>query len=177
MKRSCLKQSVFLLIFSVLLISFVTGCTKNMSAETVTSDPPNNNMPQAISSTPSEPAESTESPLVLSERDLQRVQFNFDQYVLSMQARDILKTNAELLKSQPEWKIVIEGHCDDRGSDEYNLALGDRRAQEVKNFLVTLGISPERLKTNSYGEEMPLDASDNETAWAKNRRAEFKVLN
>ena len=148
-----------------------------MSAETVTSDPPENNMPQVISSTPSEPVESTESPLIVSERDLQRVQFNFDQYVLSMQARDILKTNAELLKSQPEWKIVIEGHCDDRGSDEYNLALGDRRAQEVKNFLVTLGISPERLKTNSYGEEMPLDASDNETAWAKNRRAEFKVLN
>ena len=134
-------------------------------------------MSQAVSSTPPESTESAVSPFVVSERDLQRVQFNFDQYVLSMQARDILKSNAELLKSQPEWKVVIEGHCDDRGSDEYNLALGDRRAQEVKNFLVTLGISPERLKTNSYGEEMPLDASNNETAWSKNRRAEFKVLN
>ena len=177
MKRPCLKQSVCLLIFSALLISFLAGCATKMSANTTTSNPSETNQSQAVSSTSSESTESAASPFIVSERDLQRVQFNFDQYVLSMQARDILKSNAELLKSQPEWKIVIEGHCDDRGSDEYNLALGDRRAQEVKNFLVVLGISPERLKTNSYGEEMPLDASDNEMAWAKNRRAEFKVLN
>ena len=83
----------------------------------------------------------------------------------------ILKENAELLKKYPKVKIQIEGHCDERGTNEYNLALGERRANSTKNYLVSLGISPDRISTISYGEEKPLDPGHNEEAWAKNRRA------
>ncbi|TYO97688.1 peptidoglycan-associated lipoprotein [Geothermobacter ehrlichii] len=107
---------------------------------------------------------------------LQRIHFDFDQYTLSPEARDILAANAALLKANPELKIRIEGHCDERGSDEYNLALGERRAVAARDYLVSLGVAADRLSTISYGEEMPLDPASNEAAWAKNRRAEFKVV-
>jgi peptidoglycan-associated lipoprotein len=82
-----------------------------------------------------------------------------------------------ILQTSPDLRVSIEGHCDDRGSDEYNLALGERRARAVRNFLVSLGVSPERMETISYGEEMPVNPKKTETAWAMNRRAEFKQLN
>ncbi len=107
---------------------------------------------------------------------LQRIHFDFDQYTLSPEARDILAANAALLKAHPDLKIRIEGHCDERGSDEYNLALGERRAVAARDYLVSLGVAADRLSTISYGEEMPLDPASNEAAWAKNRRAEFKVV-
>ena len=88
-----------------------------------------------------------------------------------------MTANATILQLDPELKVSIEGHCDDRGSDEYNLSLGERRAQSVRAYLVSLGIEPQRLTTISYGEEKPLDTANNEMAWAKNRRAEFKLLN
>jgi peptidoglycan-associated lipoprotein len=108
--------------------------------------------------------------------DLQRIQFDFDRYVLTPQARDILAGNAAYLKAHPEIKVVIDGYCDDRGSDEYNLALGERRALAAKQFIISLGVPPESLSTISYGEENPLDAGNHEGAWAKNRRAEFRII-
>ena len=87
-----------------------------------------------------------------------------------------LEQNAVYLRSNPALKVVIEGHCDDRGSDEYNLALGERRAVAAKNYLVSLGIAAERLSVISYGEEQPLVTAANEEGWAKNRRAEFKAV-
>ncbi len=107
---------------------------------------------------------------------LQPVYFDFDQATLTEEAKAILRQNAVWLKNNPEAKVQIEGHCDERGTDEYNLALGDRRAQVVKNYLVSLGIAPTRLATISYGEEYPVDPGHDETAWAKNRRAEFNIL-
>lgn len=107
---------------------------------------------------------------------LERIHFDFDRYTLSPQAQEILTRNAAYLRANPEVKVLIEGHTDERGSDEYNLALGERRAQAVRNFLVSLGIAPERLSIISYGEELPLDPASNEDAWAKNRRAEFKPI-
>jgi peptidoglycan-associated lipoprotein len=107
---------------------------------------------------------------------LNRVHFDFDQYTLTSQAREILANNAVYMEANPGIKVVIEGHCDNRGSDEYNLALGERRALAAKNYLVSLGVSPDRLSVISYGEEMPLDLGDNEEAWAKNRRADFKAV-
>ena len=106
-----------------------------------------------------------------------RVYFAYDQSTLSEQARAALSNNAVVLQTTPDLRVSIEGHCDDRGSDEYNLALGERRAQAVRNFLVSLGVAPERMETISYGEEMPVDKNQNEKAWAMNRRAEFKKLN
>lgn len=104
---------------------------------------------------------------------LERIFFDFDQYVLTAEARDILAENAEYLKANSQIKVRIEGHCDERGSDEYNLALGERRAQAAQKYLTSLGIDPNRLEVISYGEEKPLDPANNEEAWAKNRRAEF----
>lgn len=111
------------------------------------------------------------------ESTLERVYFDFDSFALSQQARDTLYTNAEyLLKKAAAAKVRIEGHCDERGSDEYNLALGEKRAKAALNYLVTLGVPAERLAFVSYGREKPLDSGHDEAAWAKNRRAEFVIV-
>ena len=106
---------------------------------------------------------------------LERIHFDFDQYVLTDAAKSTLVNNAGLLRAAPGIKVLIEGHCDERGSDEYNLALGEKRALATKNFLVSLGVPAERMSIISYGEEMPLDPAHTQEAWAKNRRADFKV--
>lgn len=103
------------------------------------------------------------------------VYFDFDKYNLKPKAREILADKAYWLKKNPSVKIYIEGHCDERGTNEYNLALGERRANSAKMYLTSLGISPGRLGTISYGEERPIDPSRNEVAWAKNRRAHFVI--
>ncbi len=107
---------------------------------------------------------------------LQRIYFEFDQYTLTPTAQETLTGNAAYLKANPDIKVLVEGHCDERGSDEYNLALGEKRAQAVKNYLVSLGVEGNRLSVISYGEELPLDPGHGEDAWAKNRRAEFKPV-
>jgi peptidoglycan-associated lipoprotein len=106
---------------------------------------------------------------------LSRINFAYNQFTLDDASRQILEKNAAYLKAKATEKVVIEGHCDDRGSDEYNLALGERRAMAAKSYLVSLGIPAERLTTISYGEEQPLVTAANEEGWAQNRRAEFKV--
>jgi peptidoglycan-associated lipoprotein len=107
---------------------------------------------------------------------LKDIHFGFDRYDLTPKAREILAENAELLLKNPRAKIQIEGHCDERGTVEYNLALGERRATSTRQYLISLGVSRDRMSTISYGEEMPLDPRRNEDAWAKNRRAHFIIL-
>ncbi len=107
---------------------------------------------------------------------LQDIHFAFDRYDLSPKAREILGRNAEFILRFPGAKIQIEGHCDERGTNEYNLALGERRAMSARKYLVSLGVPPDRLATISYGEEMPVDPRHNEDAWSKNRRGHFVVL-
>ena len=102
---------------------------------------------------------------------LKDIYFDFDKYDIRPGDTAILKENAALLKKYPKVKIQIEGHCDERGTIEYNLALGERRANSTKNYLVTSGVSPERISTISYGEEKPIDPGHSEEAWTKNRRA------
>jgi len=104
---------------------------------------------------------------------LKDVHFAFDSYELDGQARDILAANAEWLKDNPRARTEIEGHCDERGTIEYNLALGARRAKAAKDYLVTLGISGDRLSTISYGEELPLCREATEECYARNRRVHF----
>ena len=99
------------------------------------------------------------------------VYFDFDKSDLKPAARDILQKNAELIRKYGDWKVTIEGNCDERGSTEYNLALGERRANIVKDYYVNYGIDGDRLEIISYGEERPVDPGHNEAAWAKNRRA------
>jgi peptidoglycan-associated lipoprotein len=98
------------------------------------------------------------------------VLFGFDQYDLSAQARTILDRQAAWLRQNPQRSITIEGHADERGTREYNLALGERRANSVKNYLVTLGIQANRIRTLSYGKERPVAIGASEQAWAQNRR-------
>jgi peptidoglycan-associated lipoprotein len=107
---------------------------------------------------------------------LQRIHFDFDQFTLTDETRAILTQNADYLKVNSDINVVIEGHCDERGSDEYNLALGESRALAAKNYLISLGIDAQRLSVISYGEENPLDPRTTEEAWALNRRAEFKAV-
>jgi peptidoglycan-associated lipoprotein len=102
----------------------------------------------------------------------ENVLFAFDSAVLDETAQGVLRRKAEWLQKGQD-AVVIEGHCDERGSNEYNLALGDRRANAAKKFLVDLGIDAARLETVSYGEEKPLDPGHDEAAWAQNRRAQF----
>lgn len=107
---------------------------------------------------------------------LKDIHFDFDKYNIRPDAAAVLKKNAEFLLAHPTYKIQIEGHCDERGSVEYNLVLGERRAKSAKNYLVNLGVEKDRLSTISYGKEMPLDPRHNEEAWAKNRRCHFIIL-
>ncbi len=100
-----------------------------------------------------------------------RVFFDFDKYSLKPDARNILQRQATWLNKFPSVTITVEGHCDERGTREYNLALGGRRANSAKNYLVALGVNPNRIKTLSYGKERPAVTGSNEAAWSQNRRS------
>jgi peptidoglycan-associated lipoprotein len=109
------------------------------------------------------------------EAPLKAVYFEYDSAELTAEARAGLDANAGLLKRYGTWMITIEGHCDERGTAEYNLALGERRAVAAQSYLVSLGIPAERLRTVSYGKEFPFDPGHDEAAYAKNRRAHFVI--
>jgi peptidoglycan-associated lipoprotein len=106
---------------------------------------------------------------------LKTVHFAYDSNAIDDEARAVLQEDAAWLRAHPNHKVEIGGHCDERGSIGYNLALGDRRAQAVKDYLVSLGVDGSTLETVSYGKERPVDPGHNEAAWAKNRRAEFTI--
>lgn len=109
--------------------------------------------------------------------EVQDIFFEFDRAEVTAEYRDILRQNAEvLLRRLPRVSIMIEGHCDERGTEEYNLGLGDKRANSARDYLVSLGVSATRIKTISYGEERPFDPAHTEEAWAKNRRAHFVLI-
>jgi len=107
---------------------------------------------------------------------LKEIYFGFDSYDLSSEARATLRSAADRLKSNPAMRVEIEGHCDARGTSEYNLALGAKRAQAAKDYLVSLGVAAGRLSTISYGEEIPACRESNESCWQRNRRARFVIL-
>lgn len=106
---------------------------------------------------------------------LKPVFYEFDSSELSAQSQATLNQNAGVLKQYPGWVVTIEGHCDERGTAEYNLALGERRGAAARAYLVSLGISTDRLRTVSYGKEFPFDPGHDEAAWSKNRRAHFVI--
>lgn len=101
--------------------------------------------------------------------------YNLDSADVSPEGQQVLQANAAVLKKYPTMQITIEGHCDERGTAEYNLALGERRALAAKNYLVSLGVPADRVRTVSYGKEFPFDAGHDDGAWAKNRRAHFVI--
>jgi len=107
---------------------------------------------------------------------LKNIYFDFDKYDLKADAIKTLKKIGDYLRKHSDVKILIEGHCDERGTREYNLVLGEQRALSARDFLINYGISPKRLYTVSYGEDKPADPRHCEEAWAKNRRCEFKIV-
>jgi peptidoglycan-associated lipoprotein len=114
------------------------------------------------------PAPGTQQDLVVNVGD--RMFFDYDSYTLSAEAQHTAEMQAEWLKRYPNVNVTIEGHCDERGTREYNLALGDRRATAVKNYLVSMGVDGRRINTISYGKERPAVMGSNPSAWAQNRR-------
>lgn len=170
-----MKQSKLLSLALILgLVLLLSACSKKpvMVAEPAPT-PVVSEVPAA--SAPTAPAADTSSATMttLTGSQLETVYFEYDAHVLSPVARQTLERNAELLRKEAGLAVIVEGHCDERGSDEYNLALGELRATTVKGYLVTLGVAAERLKTLSYGEERPAVPGTEEAAWAKNRRAAF----
>ncbi len=128
--------------------------------------------PVVVAPTPAPPAP---APVTERRARLDTVYFDFDKADLRADARATLEANAEWLRRNPSARVQVEGHCDERGSVQYNLALGERRAESAKRYLQSLGVSGARVSTISYGEERPVDPGHGEDAWARNRRAEFVV--
>ncbi|MGD8922055.1 MAG: peptidoglycan-associated lipoprotein Pal, partial [Candidatus Zixiibacteriota bacterium] len=110
------------------------------------------------------------------QQSLRTIYFDFDKFNLRPDAKADLDKNYEILQEYPNVMVQIQGHCDERGTVEYNLALGEKRASAAKDYLVGMGINPDRLSTISYGEERPANPGHNEAAWAQNRRDEFKIV-
>ena len=106
---------------------------------------------------------------------LRPLYFELDSADVSSEGQQILQANAAVMKKFPAWQITVEGHCDERGTAEYNLALGERRALAAKNYLVSLGVPADKIRVVSYGKEFPFDPGHEEGAWSKNRRAHFVI--
>ena len=189
MKRC--RIGMITMMVAVLVCFLITmGCAKKAVQQGDTTGVQTSGTPQAAVETPKQPS-SGETKAVketptdegqakaearttkAADASLEDVRFDFDKSTLSPQTRETLKRHADWLMKNKNIDIVIEGNCDERGTAEYNLALGERRANEAAKYLVGLGIGKERIKTISYGLEKPLDPGHNEDAWAKNRRDSF----
>ena len=162
------------LVLGIALIA-TAGCAKKRDASTIPPAPSETgpvNTGEGDSDTVAAPINEQFRREVASDT----VHFAFDQYDIDPQARAILDSQAQWLNSHPNTRITIEGHCDERGTREYNLALGDRRANAAKNYLASRGISPARITTISYGKERPIALGSDDASWAQNRRAVTIVI-
>jgi peptidoglycan-associated lipoprotein len=180
-KESTMYRTNLVLIVALSVLIVFSGCAKKpLQVETAPPpEPPAASEPAMIEEPVPAAIPDQKDPLVdaglfaLDAGDLNSVYFDYDSYRLSATAMAELKSNAELLRNDPAFRVTIEGHCDQRGSDEYNLSLGELRAHAVLSYLASLGIERERLTVISYGEERPAAAGSDEAAWAKNRRVAF----
>ena len=181
-----------LIVLAVLLTVMVGACAKKTppvarpmppptTTSTVPPRPPDPPMPTEESiPVPPEPLKDdglTSKSLDDLNRDspLKPVYYDLDSSDVNADGQQILQANAAVLKRYPGWQVTIEGHCDERGTAEYNLALGERRALAAKTYLVSLGIAADKVRTVSYGKEFPFDAGHEDNAWSKNRRAHFVI--
>jgi len=181
-----MKNVNFIGICTVLSASVIglSACHKNIKTETPAAETQtaqtDTQKEQPIEVTEGEiqqPAEADirgSSEFYASEK-LKPVPFKYDKYELSEDARTVIMDNAGFLNSNKDLKIMVEGYCDERGTTEYNLALGQKRAKSVRDYYIRLGVNPESVGTISYGEEKPLCQEQTEECWTKNRRAETKV--
>ena len=160
--------------FGLVVALALGGCAKKPVPVPPPAPPaPAPTTPEAPPPTPPQPSEPVTS--IVGAGDFQPVFFDFDSYTLNDTGRGALDADARLLRDNADVRVVIEGHCDERGTVEYNQALGERRAQAARDYLVAAGIADSRLRTVSYGKERPFDLGHDEAAWAKNRRAHFTL--
>lgn len=178
------KEFKFVLVGGALLLA--VGCAQ----QTVKSDEAVSSASPGVRSGSSASGSRSEGSMTESERRRKRaafkrsvselegsvVYFDFDRAAIRADMRSVLDAKAQFLLEFPTVRIQVEGHCDERGTAEYNIALGHRRAQTAKDYLVSLGVSASRIDSVSFGEERPADARSHELAWAKNRRAKFNVI-
>jgi peptidoglycan-associated lipoprotein len=189
-----IKQKIFfsILIAMILVFAFsLLSCSKGVKKEpaepsekaepAVTEEAKLDEAPVEVEETWTAAPQKEEVPEVMSIDELNRqgvlktVYFDFDKYDLREDTITVLKGNAQWLRENPTFKITLEGHCDERGTIEYNLELGAKRANAVQDYLANLGLESEQFKMISYGEERPADPGHNEEAWTKNRRVEFVI--
>jgi len=179
MRKNRTNPIILLTAFAILAV--VSGCHKQVASKPAATQPPQPS-PAAPSVAPaSSPAKTTtaewhppapgEGLEQLFQENIKDAFFQYDKSDLQPEARQALLTDAEFLRSHPEIKLTLEGHCDERGSEEYNLGLGDRRATSAKRFLANAGISDARIQTTSYGKERPFCTEHDEACWKENRRA------
>ena len=157
------------LVLTLALVAALTACKKRVPEgvpEVVLPPAPPAARPVPVVEDPPSPPVSA----------LGRAYFAFDSAAISAEARAVLAENARLLAAHPDARIELQGHCDERGTTEYNLALGSRRANAVERWLLNQGVPPSRVRAVSYGEERPLDQGHNEAAWARNRRADITIM-
>ncbi|HXU44355.1 MAG TPA: peptidoglycan-associated lipoprotein Pal [Thermoanaerobaculia bacterium] len=183
-------------LFLLLAVVALSGCPKkkpatpaeDLNVQTTTVQPAAPPPPAQDVTEPPPPAmdDKTEDPLLSQDlqvvnQELRRrgfaenVYFDYDESALSDESRDRLSRNADLLKGAPQLQLLIEGHADERGTNEFNLALGERRANAVKDYLASLGVADARLRTLSYGEERPVCTESEESCWSQNRRGHMVV--
>jgi peptidoglycan-associated lipoprotein len=182
-----MKKYIILALACALVLGFAVSCKPKVQP------PPAQEKPQVKEQPKVEKAETpapvvkpapTEEELFLAksldqinrEKPLAMIHFDYDKYAIRDDARAGLEANAAWLKKFRTAKILIEGHCDERGTEDYNLALGEKRAKSAFDYLVSLGIPAERMKTISYGKSQPLDMGHDESAWQRNRRDQFVVI-
>jgi len=167
-------STIYGLILCSILVTSISCSKKDVVSDDAAMAPSDSSGVAAIGEGVDTTGSAGDSGAPMSEMEI--VYYGYDSYNLSDEARQALKANADWMKANSTARIQIEGHCDERGTVEYNMALGDRRANAAKSYLVRLGVAASRIETLSYGKERPADLGHSESAWAKNRRAVFVLL-
>jgi peptidoglycan-associated lipoprotein len=190
-----MKRRIHLIVLMAVVLSVVAGaCAKKPPTVARPMPPPPDNT-NAIPPTPPAPPRPVDEPIPVPPEPeairsgdlkddldtlnrsgvLKPVFFELDSSDVSGDGQKVLQENAEVMRKNSQWQVTIEGHCDERGTAEYNLALGERRAIAARTYLVSLGIPAERVRVVSYGKEFPFEQGHDESAWSKNRRAHFVI--
>jgi peptidoglycan-associated lipoprotein len=186
-KGGHMKKILILSLACILVFGFMLSCAKKVEEAPPPPPPQVKEQPQVEKveepAPPKEPVLTEEEIFmrksleeINQDAPLLMIHFDFDRYFIRDDAKPVLEKNATWLKKWNSVQILIEGHCDERGTEEYNLALGEKRAKSTYDYLVSLGVSSDRIKTISYGKSQPLDQGHDEMAWAKNRRAQFTII-
>jgi peptidoglycan-associated lipoprotein len=166
-----MKSLLTLLATAALIAFMVVGCAKKPKVEPMTQ--PTKTEVKSADTTSNQPTDKGTTVESQPSSKFSAIYFDFDKYSLRDDAKTDLKKNVDVMKQDQNIKITVEGHCDERGTVEYNLALGERRAKSARDYMVSMGVKANRVSTISYGKERPKELGHDEDAWAKNRRDEF----